>query len=123
MNKNIGKVTGKVDSSAKSTNKYKKIEKIMLPQAISIRAELTKMAGLEKNLEKLLEEETIMLVTAKKWIIFDMETNRTIKGYKHKKQHDIASITKVLTFYTAYMIIQRYFLSIDRLELIADLQD
>lgn len=56
-----------------------------------------------------------MLVTAKKWIIFDMETKTTIKGYKHKKEHDIASLTKMLTFYTAYMIIQRYFLSIDRL--------
>lgn len=64
-----------------------------------------------------------MLVTAKKWIIFDMESNSTIKGYKHKKQHDIASLTKVLTFYTAYMIIQRYFLSIDKMQLLVDSYD
>lgn len=64
-----------------------------------------------------------MLITAKKWIIFDMESKMTLKGFKHKKQHDIASITKILTFYTAYMIIQKYFISIDKLDLMIDEQD
>lgn len=64
-----------------------------------------------------------MLVTAKKWIIYDMQSNAIIKGYKHKKEHDIASLTKILTFYTAYMIIQRYYLSIDKMELLIDSQD
>ena len=53
-----------------------------------------------------------MLVTAKKWVIFDMEANCALKDYKHKKEHDIASLTKILTFYTAYQIIQKYFLQI-----------
>ncbi len=61
-----------------------------------------------------------MLITAKKWLIFDMQAGITIKGFKHKKQHDVASLTKVLTFYTAYMIIKKYFLSIDRLQLLVD---
>jgi D-alanyl-D-alanine carboxypeptidase len=70
-----------------------------------------------------LEEETVMLITAKKWIILDMETNTTIKGFKYKKEHDIASLTKMLSFYTAYMIIQKYYLSIDRLEMLVDAKD
>lgn len=49
-----------------------------------------------------------------------MEGGITLKGYKHKKQHDIASLTKVMTFYTAYMIIQKYYLGIERFELMAD---
>jgi D-alanyl-D-alanine carboxypeptidase len=96
---------------------------VSLPQSITIRAELTKMSGLERSVEKLLEEDTVMLVTAKKWIIYDMQTNKTIKGFKHKKEHDVASLSKVLTFYTAYMIIQRYYLSIDRLDMMVDEQD
>ena len=43
-----------------------------------------------------------------------METNTTLKGYKHKKEHDIASLTKILTFYTAYSLIKKYYLSLDR---------
>ena len=56
-----------------------------------------------------------MLVTAKKWIIFDMEGHKTLKGYKQKKHHDVASLSKIMTFYTAYMIIQQYYLGIDTL--------
>ena len=67
-----------------------------------------------------MEEETKILVTAKKWAIFDMENNKILKGYKYKKPHDVASLSKILTFYTAYMIIQKYFISLDKLFFIAD---
>ena len=79
--------------------------------------------SLEKSLEKLLEEDTKILVTARKWAIFDMESNKILKGYKYKKVHDIASLTKILTFYTAYMIIQKYFISLDKLFFAADEYD
>ncbi len=52
-----------------------------------------------------------------------METNRVIKGYKYKKAHDIASLTKLLTFYTAYMIIQKYYISISKLDVIVQEED
>lgn len=91
-----------------------------MPHSINIRDKLIRYLQDEQKLEKLLENENKVLVTAKKWIIFDMEGGKTLKGYKQKKQHDIASLTKVMTFYTAYMIIQRYYLGIERFELMAD---
>ena len=61
-----------------------------------------------------------MLVTAKKWIIFDMSKNIGIKGYKHKKSHDVASLSKLITFIACYKIIQEHFLSLEKLELMVD---
>ena len=58
-------------------------------------------------------------MTAKKWIIYDIESNTPLKGYKYKKHHDISSLTKILTFYTAYMVIKKYFLSLDKLFFLA----
>ena len=52
-----------------------------------------------------------------------MESNKILKGYKYKKVHDIASLSKILTFYTAYMIIQKYFISLDKLLFSADEYD
>lgn len=74
-------------------------------------------------IEKLLEEDTKMLVTAEKWVIHDMVTNQPLKGFKHKKEHDIASLTKVLTFYTAFKIISEFYLTLDKLEMFVDAQD
>lgn len=68
----IKKVQNNGSNYLRGISEKKDKKNVSLPQSISIRAELTKMAGLEKSIEKLLEEETVMLVTAKKWIIFDM---------------------------------------------------
>lgn len=68
-------------------------------------------------MEKILEEDTVMLITAKKWIIYDMEEGITLKGYKHKKIHDAASISKLLTFLTAYKIIHTNFIAIDKMDM------
>ena len=68
----IKKVQNNGNNYLRGVSEKKDKKNVSLPQSISIRAELTKMAGLEKSIEKLLEEETVMLVTAKKWIIFDM---------------------------------------------------
>lgn len=94
---------------------------MIIPHPVSIRQCFTKVSGLETSLAQILEgKQTIniddnkILVTAKKWIIYDMKTGLGIKGYKHKKQHDIASISKIITFHTAYKIIKDYYLGLDQ---------
>ena len=63
--------------------------------------------------EQWLREITLSHVTAKKWLIYSMQSG-IIKGYKYRLQHDIASITKLLTFYTAYEIIKENYISINK---------
>ena len=62
-------------------------------------------------------------MTAQKWVLYDLQNDLALKGFKHKKQHDVASLSKILTFYTAYMIIKQYYLSLNKTELIVDEED
>jgi D-alanyl-D-alanine carboxypeptidase len=43
-----------------------------------------------------------------------------VKGFKTKKEHEIASLTKVMTFYCAYIVVIKYYLIVDKLELLVD---
>ena len=53
----------------------------------------------------MLKEDNLSHVTAKKWIAFNMEEQYIIKGYKFRQIQDVASLSKLLTFYTAYDIV------------------
>ena len=66
----------------------------------------------------MLRDVTLSHITAKKWAILSMETGTIIKGYKYRLPHPIASISKLLTFYTAYEIIKEYFISISTFDLL-----
>jgi D-alanyl-D-alanine carboxypeptidase len=35
-----------------------------------------------------------------------MQKDEVIKGYKYKKPHDVASLSKLMTFYTSYKIVK-----------------
>lgn len=50
----------------------------------------------------MLREVTLSHLTAKKWIIYSMNEKAIVKGYKYQLEHFIASISKLMTFYTAY---------------------
>ena len=54
----------------------------------------------------MLLEGTFSHITAKKWLIYNMESQLVIKGYKYRLCQDVASLSKLLTFYTAYDIIR-----------------
>jgi D-alanyl-D-alanine carboxypeptidase len=75
------------------------------------------------NRENMLREVTLSHVTAKKWIIFSMHSASIVKGYKYRQPHPVASISKLLTFYTAYEIVKEYFVSISTFELLVTLPD
>lgn len=60
----------------------------------------------------MLKDDTLNHVTAKKWIIYSMKEKTIVKAYKHRYTHDIASISKLLTFYTVYQIIKENFITI-----------
>ncbi len=67
----------------------------------------------------MLREVTLTHVTAKKWAIFSLQTGTLIKGYKYRQPHAIASISKLLTFYTAYEIVKEYFIAISTFDLLS----
>lgn len=46
-----------------------------------------------------------------------MEAGTIVKGYKYRQSHDVASLSKLLTFYTAYDIIREYFLAVNTFEI------
>jgi D-alanyl-D-alanine carboxypeptidase len=71
----------------------------------------------------MLREVTLSHVTAKKWAILSMESGTIIKGYKYRLPHAVASISKLLTFYTAYEIVKEYFVSISTFDLLATRSD
>lgn len=56
-------------------------------------------------------------------MIFDCLKSKPLKGYKYKKLHNIADISKILTFYTAYAIIKEYRIIIDKTDLIVMKED
>jgi D-alanyl-D-alanine carboxypeptidase len=70
-----------------------------------------------------LGDDNIIHITAQKWFIYDLDIGEPIKGFKYKKKHDVASLSKILNFYTAYMIIKEYKLSIDKIDLIVMKED
>jgi D-alanyl-D-alanine carboxypeptidase len=57
-------------------------------------------------------------VTAKKWLIYNMEKDYIVKGYKYRLNHDVASLSKLLTFYTAYDIVKEFFLVTSTFEIL-----
>lgn len=65
-------------------------------------------------------EHTKVLVSAKRWGIFDNDSKELFKGYKVKKEHEIASLTKIMTFYCAYIVVIKYYLIAERFELLVD---
>ena len=66
----------------------------------------------------MLREDNLSHVTAKKWLVYNMEEQFIVKGYKYRQSHDVASLSKMLTFYTAYDIIKEYFLVIGTFEIL-----
>lgn len=71
-------------SHTQSLEKSSKLQPIV-PFSINIRKELLKLNSVNAPVQRVLGEDSKMLVTAKRWIIFDMENNSTLKGFKHKK--------------------------------------
>lgn len=84
------------------------------PVSMSVRAGLEKIPG--RN--KVLRDDTLSHVTAKKWLIYNMEKSFVVKGYKYRQSHDVASLSKLLTFYTAYDIVKEYFLVTSTFEIL-----
>lgn len=71
----------------------------------------------------MLREVTFSHVTAKKWLVFDLQEGAVIKGYKYRQLHDIASISKLMTFYTAYHILKEHFLAIGNFQILVTKRD
>ena len=66
----------------------------------------------------MLLEGTFSHVTAKKWLIYNMAENLVIKGYKYRTRQDVASLSKMLTFYTVYDIIKENFIVANSFEIL-----
>jgi D-alanyl-D-alanine carboxypeptidase len=66
---------------------------------------------------KMLCDDTLSHITARKWLIYNMEAGMIIKGYKYRQPHDVASLSKLLTFYTAYDIVREFFLVTNTFEI------
>ena len=76
--------------------------KARIPHPINVKQGLERIHGKQR----MLLEENLSHLTAKKWIIYSMDSQYVVKGYKYRTSHDIASLSKLLTFYTAYDIVK-----------------
>jgi D-alanyl-D-alanine carboxypeptidase len=47
-------------------------------------------------------------ITAHSWTIYDLNTKKFIQGKKENYKREIASITKMMTFYTCIKIMDKY---------------
>ena len=75
------------------------------------------------NKDRMLRDVTLNHITAKKWIIYSMQRQTIVKGYKYRQPHQVASISKLLTFYTAYEIIKEYFITVNNFDLLVTCPD
>lgn len=93
-----------LSSQAMGALKYQKAShcKAVLPHPVTVKLGLERVQGRSK----MLRDDTLSHITAKKWLIFNMESGMIVKGYKYRQPHDVASLSKLLTFYTAYDIIR-----------------
>jgi D-alanyl-D-alanine carboxypeptidase len=91
-------------SQVMSALKYKQANhsKAVLPHPVTVKFGLDRVHGRSK----MLRDDTLSHITAKKWLIYNMESGMIVKGYKYRQPHDVASLSKLLTFYTAYDIIR-----------------
>ena len=80
--------------------------KALIPHPVTVKVGLERLNG--KN--KLLLDDNLSHLTAKKWIIYNMQSQYILKGYKFRNTHDVASLSKLLTFLTVYDIVKEYFL-------------
>lgn len=53
---------------------------------------------------------------AKSWIIINAESRSVVWGYNIKKRRPIASLTKVMTFYTAIAILKKFNIDLDNFD-------
>ena len=47
-------------------------------------------------------------LTARSWIIYDVNTNNILRGYKHFESREIASLTKIMTCFVSLKLIKRF---------------
>lgn len=69
----------------------------------------------------MLKEETLSHITASRWVVFDLNSKKVVKGYKYRKQHELGNLTSLLVFYCVDSLVQKYFLSFDKFELFVSL--
>jgi D-alanyl-D-alanine carboxypeptidase len=64
-----------------------------------------------------LATQSLPNITAQSYAIYDMKKGHMIHGRKENLKREIASLTKIMTFYTVYDIIERNKLSIDEIKI------
>ena len=47
-------------------------------------------------------------ISAKSWAIYDMQVARIIQGKKENQQREVASLTKIMTFYTVLRLLDHF---------------
>ena len=48
-------------------------------------------------------------VSAEMWCVWDVDSNSMVAGKLPNQRREVASLTKMMTFYTAYMLIQKVY--------------
>lgn len=48
------------------------------------------------------------LVSAESWVIYDIQKKSFVKGRKELIKREVASITKMMTFYTALQLMKKF---------------
>ena len=62
----------------------------------------------EIKLAKILIDRPAPHVTAASWVVLDCETKQILFGRLEKERREVASLTKIMTFYTVLQLIDRF---------------
>lgn len=52
------------------------------------------------------EKDKEKIITANSYIVVDLNTNKTLLSRNEKKVREVASLTKIMNFYTCHRILQ-----------------
>jgi D-alanyl-D-alanine carboxypeptidase (penicillin-binding protein 5/6) len=62
----------------------------------------------EAKLSRMLVDLSAPYVTAKSWVVIDKSENGAVFGKKESERKEIASLTKIMTFYTTLLLADKY---------------
>jgi D-alanyl-D-alanine carboxypeptidase len=66
----------------------------------------------EIKLAKILIDKPAPHVTAASWVVLDCESRQILFGRLEKERREVASLTKIMTFYTALQLADRFQISL-----------
>jgi D-alanyl-D-alanine carboxypeptidase len=83
------------------------------PKSTDSNKSLVKTERTYSRLNSMSSTVPLPYISAQSWAIFDAKTMKLVQGKKENYKREIASITKMMTFYTVLRLLERFNLDIE----------